>query len=402
MKEQQAPKYKILMEEILSWIVTGQFKPHDKLPSENEIGARFGMSRQTVRQALGDLEQEGWLYREQGKGTFVSGQTQSERRGAPQGMTIGMITTYISDYIFPTIVRGVESRLRERGARLLLASTDNEKEKEKQSLESMLREPLAGLLIEPTRSAEGNPNFHLFLALDTLGIPYVMLNERYSDVDAPCIRVDDELGGYRAACHLLELGHTRIAGFFKTDDFQGVHRMKGFIRAHREHGIALQPELLLRYTTGEKESRPQQTLAELLRRAPDDRPTAVVCYNDELGVRMLDVVRSAGLTVPGQLSIVGFDDSNLATATEVKLTSLVHPKTQMGVDAVELLMGMVDRRAGFKEGRAGGRWPGAAAEGGAGDRRLREAASDIVYEPVLVIRDSTAGPFSSFDQTKKT
>lgn len=369
MKEQSTPKYMQLKQQILSWIVTAQFKPHDKLPSENEIGKQFEMSRQTVRQALGDLEQqEGWLYRAQGKGTFVSDQSVAERRGTSQGMTIGMITTHISDYIFPTIVRGVESSLRAKGARLLLlASTDNEKDKEKDSLESMLREPLTGLIIEPTKSAEGNPNFNYFLALDALNIPYVMLNERYSDVDAPCLRVDDELGGYRAAEHLIKLGHSRIAGFFKTDDFQGVHRMRGFLRVHREHGLTVPPDYLLRYSSEEKLTKPAQALFAMLQREPDQRPTAIICYNDELAVRMLDVVRQIGLSVPEDLSIVGFDDANLATATEVKLTTVAHPKTEMGSDAVDLLLGMVEKQQ-------------------------RMPASDKVYDPKLVIRESTQQP----------
>lgn len=370
MKEQQTPKYMQLKQEIISWIVTAQFKPHEKLPSENEIGKQFEMSRQTVRQALGDLEQEGWLYRVQGKGTFVSDQSAPERKNSSQGMTIGMITTHISDYIFPTIVRGVESSLRAVGARLLLASTDNEKDKEKDSLESMLREPLTGLIIEPTKSAEGNPNFNYFLALDALKIPYIMLNERYSDVDAPCLRVDDELGGYRAAEHLIKLGHTRIAGFFKTDDFQGVHRMRGFLRAHREQGHTVPPDYLLRYTTEEKQDKPMQALFAMLQREPDQRPTAIICYNDELAVKMLDIVRQAGLTVPEDLSIVGFDDANLATATEVKLTTVAHPKTEMGTDAVELLLSMLDKQ------------------------HQRRQTQDKIYDPQLVIRDSTRPPHS--------
>ena len=133
MLEPTAPKYKQLKEQILAWIVTGEFQPNEKLPSENEMSKQFGLSRQTVRQALGDLEQEGWLFREQGKGTFVAKQSaQEDRQGGASsgGLTIGMITTHISDYIFPTIVRGVESKAREKGARLLLASTDNEKDKE--------------------------------------------------------------------------------------------------------------------------------------------------------------------------------------------------------------------------------------------------------------------------------
>ncbi|MFS0723952.1 GntR family transcriptional regulator [Paenibacillus sp. 1P07SE] len=365
MNEQHPPKYKRLKLEILSWIADELFKPHEKLPSENEIAKRFDMSRQTVRQTLGELEREGWLYRRQGKGTFIAGAPEQVRPDVSEGMKIGMITTYISDYIFPTIVRGVESALRARGARLLLASTDNEKNKERDSLESMLREPLSGLIIEPTRSAEGNPNFPYFLALESQNIPYVMINERYADVDAPCLRVDDEAGGCLATEHLIGLGHERIVGLFKIDDYQGVHRMRGFRRAHREHGLPLAPEHLIRYTTEEKEGLPAEALAALLAAEPGQRPTAIVCYNDQLAVRLLDVIRGQGLTVPMDLSIVGFDDSTLATATEVKLTSIAHPKTKMGEDAVQLLMGLIEER--------GARLPG----------------EDRVYAPQLIIRQST-------------
>ncbi|MFC4810713.1 GntR family transcriptional regulator [Paenibacillus sp. GCM10023250] len=369
MKEQQTPKYRQLKEEIVSWIATAQFKPHDKLPSENEIAARFGFSRQTVRQALGDLEAEGWLYRAQGKGTFVAeAELGQGRPEAQRKLTIGMMTTHISDYIFPTIVRGVESALRAHGARLLLASTDNEKERERESLESMLlQQQLGGLIVEPTKSAEGNPNLDYYLALEARRIPYVMLNERYSDLDAPCLKVDDELGGYRAAEHLAKLGHRRIAGFFKTDDFQGVYRMRGFMRCLRERKLALQPDFLVRYATEEKDAKPAEALAELLRRPADARPTAIVCYNDELAVRLLDIVRLSGLSVPADLSMVGFDDASLATATEVKLTTLEHPKTRMGEDAVALLMRCMSGQA--EAGEAG----------------------DVVYDPKLIVRQST-GP----------
>nr|WP_281423132.1 GntR family transcriptional regulator [Paenibacillus oenotherae] len=357
-----------MKEEIVSWIAMAQFNPHDKLPSENEIAARFGMSRQTVRQALGDLEAEGWLYRAQGKGTFVADIAGGGSRTASEGLTIGMMTTHISDYIFPTIVRGVESALRLQGARLLLASTDNEKAKERDTLESMLKQGLSGLIIEPTKSAEGNPNLDYFLALEARKIPFVMLNERYSDLDAPCLKVDDELGGLRATEYLAKLGHKRIAGFFKTDDFQGVYRMRGFLRCLRERQLPLETDQLIRYTTEEKTTKPAEALAELLAQPPSVRPTAIVCYNDELAVRLLDVIRRVGLSVPGDLSIVGYDDATLATATEVKLTTIEHPKTRMGEDAVQLLARLLERP---NKGNAG-------------------PAADIIYEPKLIIRESTA------------
>lgn len=363
MKEKSTPKYRMVKQEILSWFHTGTLKPGDLMPSENEVAERFQVSRQTVRQAFGELESEGWVQRVQGKGTFVS--APEAQSGAGDLRTVGIITTYISDYIFPHIVRGAEAALRSRGYRLLLSSTDNDKDRERESLEMMLSQPLSGLIIEPTKSAEGNPNLSYYLSLDYKGIPYVMLNERYPELDGPCLKTDDRLGGYKAAEHLIELGHTRIAGFFKMDDLQGVNRLKGYMQAHREHGIAILPELVVHYTTEEKRTKPMESALRMLRQ-DSGRPTAFVCYNDELAVQLLEVVRQAELSVPDDVSIIGFDDSTLATATEIKLTTLSHPKTDLGLDAVELLLGMVEGRTRKPEGK--------------------------LYEPELIIRNSTHIP----------
>jgi len=357
-----SPKYLRLKEEIVSWIAGGRYRPGDKLPSENELSEQFGLSRQTVRQSIGELVQEGWLSREQGKGTFVS-RLSGERRNAGMNRTVGLITTYISDYIFPSIVRGVEAALKDRGYRLLLSSTDNRKDRERESLEMMLGQGVCGLIVEPTRSAEGNPNFDAYMALEYHGIPLLMINESYPDLDCPCVKLDDEAGGKLAADHLLKLGHRRVAGFFKTDDLQGSRRLKGFLQAHRERKLPVDPALLIRYTTEQKEERPQAALREMLARP--DRPTAIVCYNDQLAVALLDVVREAGLRVPEDLSVVGFDDSFLATATEIKLTTVAHPKAEMGEAAADMLVSMLES----------GQPP-------------EETAK--VYAPKLIVRQSTA------------
>ncbi|CAM3486276.1 GntR family transcriptional regulator [Marinicrinis lubricantis] len=340
MKEQQLPKYMQLKQEIISWIGAGQYKPGDQLPSENEITEQFQISRQTVRQALGELVQEGWLYRMHGKGTFIAERTLTTESSADLPKTIGLITTYISDYIFPSIVRGVESTLRERGYRLLLSSTDNQKEKERESLDMMMSQAISGLIIEPTKSAEGNPNYHYYLSLDNRRIPYLMINERYGDLECPYLKLDDEAGGDLAAEHLLGLGHRRIMGLFKTDDLQGVQRMKGFVRAHRRLGLEVSPHGVHRYSTEDKYEGPKNALRHAL--ASEEPPTALVCYNDELAVHLLDVIREKGLKVPEDISIVGFDDSSYATATEVKLTTVSHPKAELGVQAAEMMLSMIE------------------------------------------------------------
>lgn len=251
-----------LKNELLSWFEAGRLETGKQVPSEHEIAEQFGVSRQTVRQAFGELEKEGWLERIQGKGTFARN---PKRRESEKVKTIGIITTYISDYIFPHIVRGAEAELRSKGYRLLLSSTDNNKEKEMESLRLMTSQPLSGLIIEPTKSAEGNPNLGYFLSLQERGIPYLMINEKYRELECPCLKVDDESGGYMAAKHMLEKGHTSIAGFFKRDDLQGVNRLKGFLRAHREAGISPAPERVITYTTEQKADLPLKRAVEMLR-----------------------------------------------------------------------------------------------------------------------------------------
>ncbi|MDF2652644.1 MAG: GntR family transcriptional regulator [Paenibacillus sp.] len=310
------------------------------MPTENEIAERHGMSRQTVRQTFGELEQEGLIYRVQGRGTFVSVPARAD--DVKQDVqTIGVITTYISDYIFPHIVRGAEAALRSRGYRMVLSSTDNDKEKERDSLVMMMSQPLSGLIIEPTRSAQGNPNLGLYLTLANKRIPYVMMNARYAELDCPVLMVDDEVGAYQATEHLISLGHRKVAGFFKMDDMQGVNRLKGFIRAHHANEVALLPERVIHYYTETKEKVPYEAATALLQTGTE-RPTAFVCYNDELAVRLLEAIRRSGLQVPEHISLVGFDDSKLATATEVKLTTLTHPKAEMGTLAANWLIDIIE------------------------------------------------------------
>lgn len=366
MLKESGPKYLQLKEEMLTWVISERWKPDEQIPTEHEIASLYNMSRQTVRQAIGELVKEGWLYRVQGRGTFVKHKLLN---ATDTTQTIGMITTYISDYIFPDIVRATEAVLRENGFRLLLSSTDNNKRKEKESIDMLLSAPLSGLIIEPTKSAGVNENLNSFLAMELQHIPYLMINESYPELNCPVIKVDDVQGGFMAAEHLIQLGHRAIAGFFKTDDLQGVNRMKGFIEAHRVRQVSLQPQMLHRYTTEEKDSTPVDAALNLLR-ASSTRPTAMVCYNDELAFKMLHMARREGLCVPEDLSIVGYDDSSLAAAAEVKLTTLSHPKAEMGRLAAEKLISMIRTK---------------------GKPTSKEIGNHI-FKPELIIRNSTMPP----------
>ncbi|TXC90557.1 GntR family transcriptional regulator [Metabacillus litoralis] len=362
----QQTKVSMVKEKIKEWIIDGKVLPGDKIYSENELVKMFEVSRHTVRQAVGDLVHEGWLYREQGAGTFCSNRS---NQAQPQsvnstGKNIGVITTYISDYIFPSIIKGIESYLTSHGYSLTFACTDNDPEKEKQCLETMINSNIDGLIVEPTRSSSYNPNLHYYLEMEQNNTPFLMINQYYPQLNPPYIILDDEKGGFIATDHLIKLGHKKIIGLFKSDDLQGLNRMEGFIRAFRENNIPFFPEMFITFTTKERDF--LSKLKEVLKDATN-RPTAIVCYNDEIAVQVLNVLREYDIKVPNDLSIIGYDNSYLSIATETKLTSVNHPKMDMGIEAAKWIVAEVEKRDNK-------------------DNTSRQK----VYEPELKVRNSTS------------
>lgn len=101
------PKYQVIIEDIKSKILSGDYSMGEQIPTESVMQETYGVSRHTVRKAILELSNEGFLRSEKGSGTYVSNQYQSKSSGASANKTIGVITTYISDYIFPSIIRGI-------------------------------------------------------------------------------------------------------------------------------------------------------------------------------------------------------------------------------------------------------------------------------------------------------
>lgn len=330
------PKYLQLKEHLKGMILRGEIAPGSQIPSEHTLARQFKLSRHTVRQALGDLENEGLINREQGRGTFCLGQI---KNGAK---TIAVVTTYISEYIFPAVIRGIEEVLSPAGYNLILVNTDNNKAKEALCLENLLNQEIAGLIIEPTKSARENTNAKYFMELEKRRLPYLMLHASYPESDPAYIIMDDEKGGYMATQYLLQLGHRKIAGIFKADDLQGVRRQAGFMTALADYQTEFIPDFLGSFDTEQLSSFPYQFARRLLQKI--DPPTAIVCYNDQTALGILEAIRDEGLKVPNQISVIGYDDSSYALASEVKLTTIKHPKIDMGQQAARFIIDMVEGR----------------------------------------------------------
>jgi GntR family transcriptional regulator of arabinose operon len=371
------PKYRQIVQELRAWMESGEIGPGDKLPVETELAGKFRVSRQTVRQAVGELVREGLLERKQGSGTYV--QFPRPQKGTEEAVQagariVGVVTTYISDYIFPHIIRGIEERLRSQDYSPLLFSTQNDQMKERQALESLLKSPAAAIIVEPTKSALPNPNLDLYSALKERRIPVVMMHAGYDEWDAPVVRIDDRVGVRLAVEHLARLGHRRLGALLKSDDKQGLYRLQGLLEGIVQDALSLDAGWLRFFGTETRESAVALYAQRLEKTGPAERPTAVFCYNDAIASDLIRHLRDFGIPVPEKISVVGFDDSSLAAAAYPMLTTVEHPKFAMGVKLADVILRMLE--AGGDPAQAPDTHP----------------RDDYVFVPRLRVRDSTAGP----------
>lgn len=357
MMDIEKPKYQKLKDYIIQTIQREELKPGEKIYSENELAEKFLISRHTVRQAIGELTNEGWLYRVQGKGTFINRRPDETCGGVK---TIGVITTYLSDYIFPSIIKGIDGILSANGYNIILGCTNNQHEKERLFLENLLNQNVDGIIVEPTKSALPNPNIALYKEFNTRGISVLFIHGCYRELDYSYIVEDDLEAGYIATKHLIDLGHKKIGGIFKIDDIQGHFRFSGFQRAHAEALLKTSDSRILWYDTDDIDTKINATepyLQNLLTQC-----SAIICYNDEIALKFIDLVRKKGLNIPENISLVSFDDSQLAIASEVKLTSVAHPKEKLGEEAAKSIINMINRAQTYY---------------------------DVKMKPVLIVRGST-------------
>lgn len=351
------PKYVQISEHFKTLIHSGNIVPGNKLLSESEIAEKFKVSRHTVRQALMQLEKDGFIYKEQGKGSFCC-----YKQKKYENKTIAVLTTYISNYIFPSIICGIEEVLSDKGYTLLLFNTNNQKQKEKEYLRKIIDMDLGGLIVEPTMSALENINLSLYKELEQKKLPFILINAKYDEINSAFVIMDDVEGGYALTKYLIQMGHTDIAGIFKNDDLQGVNRQEGYMKALTEFEINSKSEFIGNYVTGEEQFSPYEFTRNLMRQ--NNKPTAIVCYNDQIASYVAQGIRDAGFKVPDDISIVGYDDSDIATS-EVNLTTVRHPKSEMGKRAARYLINMIENI---------------------------EDTPGYVYKPELILRNSATIP----------
>lgn len=329
-------KYIQLYSKITDAVKAGDYVAGDKLPTELELAETYHVSRQTVRQALEKLEKEGFIFKVQGSGSYIS----EAVKQFTKTMRIAVITTYISTYIFPSILRGIEHVATNNRYSLLLSATNNSIAKEREILRTISADSVDGIIVEGTKTALPNPNLSFYRDLAEKNIPQVFFNGYYPELFEQnndkilYVVTDDYKGAYSATRELIRKGHTKLGGIFKSDDIQGIRRFSGYIDALTEEEIPIDDKCIIWFNTENISSVEQQLSNSTL----ISDCTAIVCYNDEIATQLLTVLDHSVSTVS---AIRSFDGTLPNNQKEMDFKSCVHPKEKLGQLAAEKLLGII-------------------------------------------------------------
>jgi DNA-binding LacI/PurR family transcriptional regulator len=245
---------------------------------------------------------------------------------------IGVVVTTLADPFIGTIVQIIESAAREQGYTVILASSNDISEREMEAVRMLQSRRVDGVIVTSSRVGALYQE-----RLEQLNVPVVLINSlvQHNGLYTFSIGIDNRHGGWLAAGHLIQKGHRQIAYLASpADRGDNMERMAGYRDALCEGGIEFDPSLVVQGTG--RAGGGQRALHALL--SLNDPPSAAFCYNDMTAIGLMDAARGAGLSLPQDLAIVGFDDIAFARLAYPPLTTIAQPMAELGNGAVEMVL----------------------------------------------------------------
>ncbi len=346
--------YKNLKEKITS----GAYRLNEKLPTEAELGSTFGVSRVTSRKALELLEHEGLIYRKQGAGSYVADASSQASAATRHSRMVSMLLPFSTRQGRAVdIIRGAGDYLTSQGYYLNIQICEHSLEREREMLKNALQAPVSGILFYPISDVA---NVELLYTHHLKGCRLVTLDKQISNLPISSVVSDNLKGSYDAVAFLVARGHCRI-GFVSDiaiEEAASVRdRYLGYCRAlfdarivHQDSDVSMIntvtaatmfPEFFK--TPGADPGDSSLFLdfyRKMLSRFLDSAEpiTAIHTVNDYVAFHVLAAARSLGVKVPDGLSIIGFDDIELAAQLDPPLTTVRQDFYTIGYEGARILL----------------------------------------------------------------
>ncbi|WP_212949282.1 LacI family DNA-binding transcriptional regulator [Siminovitchia terrae] len=287
----------------------------------NNTGNISDKTRKRVKQAMKDLE-----YHPNILASALMGK---------QTKTIGLLIPDLANPFFSELARRIEDRGHELGYNLVICNTDYDGDKEDKYLQLLNQKMVDGFVL-----ASGFEDLEKVEELIKREIPVVIVARDFPMFSVNAVAIDDFMGGYIAANHLMGLGHKNI-GVIARDLWSNRERLRGFNHALDEHGLKLNKNfeyIMDIHDIDHIYEGREMTKKYLLE---DDRPTAIFACNDLLAAGAIQEAKELGFKIPENLSVIGFDNTSIATVIDPPLTTIAQPIESMGREVMDLMVSII-------------------------------------------------------------
>ncbi len=308
-----------------------------RLPSLTALAEKYGVSRITAIAAVKELVNAGLLVSRPRSGIFVASvglsPPQSDRN------VIAIIVTAVLNPFYASIIHGAEEQCHQRGYRLVIASSNNEAKREADKISELI-DHVAGFLIAPVTGAG---NYSAYTPLLERDIPFVFVDRYLDKLSVPVVTTDNEEGGYEATRHLLETGRKRIFVLTGSTATSTTERIAGYRRALKARKIIFDPALVCCYPHKDlvDEKVGYLLTRQILQSGAAEEPFGIFALNSGFASGAYVALKDAGLRIPEDVAIVGFDDL-YAEHMAPLLTTVRTDLMEIGSKAVELLFALME------------------------------------------------------------
>ena len=333
-KNSPVPQYFQLQNWLIEQIEQGVFKPDDKIPTEEELSKVAGLARATIRQAVQNLVNTGYLLRKRRLGTFVI----KREKGTKKKTIIGVILPDIRRGCAAELARGAEDEAAQNKHSIILCNTDDLFVKADLHSDRLIEHAVSGVIFVPT-AASAEKNRLILEKFARHNISVVLADRIIPNFDIDYITTDNFQGAYDLTKHLINKGHERIAIILSTIFSTELQRLEGYRKALCDHNIPIDDSLIFAKEGPFNEKHYLPYVNRILAQA--DNFTAIFAGHDRIAYLIYSVAEEMGLSIPEDFSLVGYDDLPFTQTHPVSLTTIHQPIYEMGKESMKLIIAKI-------------------------------------------------------------
>ncbi len=328
------PQYFQLQTWLIEQIEQGVFQPNDRIPTEEELVRITGLARATVRQAVQNLVNMGYLSRKRRLGTFVLNRAVE----ANKRTIVGLLVPDIRSGYAGELARGAEDEAAKNRHSLILCNTDDLFVKADLQSDRLIENGVNGVIFVPTAASDAR-NHLIVEKFARKGIPVVFADRTIPDAGVDFVTTDNFQGAYGLTQYLIHKGHRKIAIALSTLFSTERQRLDGYQKALSDRNVPLDPSIVFTNDDPYHEKHYLECARALF--SQSGKATAIFAGHDRIAYLFYSVGREMGISIPGDISLVGYDDLPFTHSHPASLTTVHQPIYEMGQESMKRIISRI-------------------------------------------------------------